>query len=389
MHPIASIDIRKCKSIGKGHPWIYPKAIIAITGEVSRGSLVALHNTEGICFGLGVYNDYSLYRIRILSLNAKDSTFSLFDIVQQKLRQAFLLRQALQLPNKKTTAYRLCNSEGDFLSGLTIDYFAALLVVASSAYWIEANQALIKDCIYALFPGADIIWLSQTKVLKQDGWNVSSSVPSIQKKIIKEDGVFFEVQFGISQKTGLYLDQRQNHLRIASLAKDKTVLDLYCYTGGFALHAAKSGAKKITAVDSSETAIQQAKNNALLNKIDNIDFIVDDARNYLSKADEYDLIILDPPKLAPSKKHIEAAKNYYRFLHRVLFQSMQANALLLTCNCSAALANQVFLDLINQQAYAVGKTLQILGNFGPANCHPILPSFPEGNYLTALLLRII
>ena len=190
------------------------------------------------------------------------------------------------------------------------------------------------------------------------------------------------------QKTGLFIDQRENHERIASLASGKRVLDLYTYTGGFALHAAKSGARHVTAVDSSKQAIEMARMNAELNQVENVEFIVSDSRNYLNQAADYDLIILDPPKLVPSKKHLLQAKNYYRFLHREIFKNMRPGSLLMTCNCSSALSTLEFLNLVTSQSGPVAKQLRVLGVYGPASCHPMLPGFPEGNYLTALLLAI-
>lgn len=146
---------------------------------------------------------------------------------------------------------------------------------------------------------------------------------------------------------------------------------------------------KVTAIDSSAPAILKAKQNAALNQIKTIDFIEADARDYLSQAGEYDLIILDPPKLVPSQQHLQRAKNYYRYLHREIFKAMHPGSLLMTCNCSSALSTDEFTTLVASQATAVGKNTRVLGIFGPASCHPTLPAFPEGNYLTAVLLAIV
>ncbi len=151
------------------------------------------------------------------------------------------------------------------------------------------------------------------------------------------------------------------------------MLDLYSYTGGFALHAAMAGASRVTAVDSSSLAIEQARQNALINGLsDSIEFIEADA-----------------PKLVPSQQHLEKAKNYYRFLHREIFKAMQSGSLLMTCNCSSALSPMDFCNLVSAQAAMVKKQVRILGIFGPASCHPTLSAFPEGNYLTAVLLAVV
>jgi 23S rRNA (cytosine1962-C5)-methyltransferase len=300
-----------------------------------------------------------------------------------------MIRQSIGLPNDLTTAYRLFNSEGDGLSGLTIDCFNQACVVSSSAYWVEKNKAVIEALIREIMPAQHVYWMAQPKPLLQDGWEIVSSIEISGKEQVLEVGVLYEVDFANTQKTGLFLDQRENHQRMAGLARGKRVLDLYTYTGGFALHAAKSGAISVTAVDSSLQAIKLAKRNATLNRLDSIEFIEADARDYLSQVGQYDLIILDPPKLVPSQRHKERAKNYYRFLHRETFKHMTPGSILMTCNCSSALSAHEFTLLVSAQAMAVGKIARILGVYGPSSCHPTLAAFPEGHYLTAVLLAVV
>jgi len=374
----------------RGHPWIFPKAISRTTGLLITGQLVEVYNEQNQCIAVGAYNEHSLYRVRVLALATESFDSSSYQsILTHRLQQAYQLRRSINLPNEGTTAYRLFNSEADGLSGLTIDYFNDVVVVASSAYWVEANRELLLVILTKLHPKVDIIWFPQVNALKQDGWKdpVSSEV-KIETDIL-EGGVRLHVAFENAQKTGLFLDQRENHQRLAALSKGKKVLDLYTYHGGFALHAAHAGARQVTAVDSSAAAIRQAEYNAQLNGLTNIDFIVADARDYLSHAGQYDVVVLDPPKLAPSRKHVQQAKNYYRFLHREVFKHMMPGSLLMTCNCSSALSSQEFSALVGSQASAVGKQARILGVYGPASCHPTVSAFPEGDYLTALLVAVV
>lgn len=380
----------KKTTIQRGHPWIFPKAIAKIINQPKTGELVLIEDENKEAIGFGVYNEHSLYRVRVLSLmTTSQEQPSLESIITHKLKAAIMLRQSLLLPSEATTAYRLFNSEGDGLSGLTIERFNQVCVVSSSAYWVESNKELIINLLKETLNTDEILWFPQEKALAQDGWKKTQAYSSNQIECIKEEGIYFEVQFANAQKTGLFLDQRENHVRIAKLAKGKRVLDLYSYSGGFALHAAKAGAKHVTAVDSSANAIAALKKNMTLNQIDNIEAITGDARDFLVKANDYDLIILDPPKLVPSKQHIQRAKNYYRFLHREVFKAMLPGSLLMTCNCSSALDTQAFTELVYLQAAHVDKAVRILGVFGPAYCHPTLPVFPEGNYLTAVLLGIV
>ncbi|WED44545.1 class I SAM-dependent rRNA methyltransferase [Legionella cardiaca] len=389
MNAIVYLHKAKENTIKRGHPWIFPKAIIKTSGKLITGQLVDIFSSEGEQLGVGVYNEHSLYRVRVLALaweNIDKSSIS--TIAKHRLMQALAIRKNLNLPNERTNAYRLFNSEADGLSGLTIDRFNQMTVVASSAFWVEANKDAIIKCINEQLPD-QVVWLAQQKPLAQDGWKQISDELITANTEVLEEGIIYQIDFSQAQKTGLFLDQRENHQRIANLAKGKRVLDLYCYVGGFALHAAKAGAIRVTAVDSSAQAILQAKHNAEINDIKTIEFIQADARDYLAHAADYDLIILDPPKLVPSQQHLQRAKNYYRFLHREIFKTMRSGSLLMTCNCSSALSTLEFTALVSNQAAAVGKNARVLGVFGPASCHPTLPVFPEGNYLTAVLLAIV
>lgn len=381
----------KQKSIVRGHPWIFPKAIAKTSGKLVTGELVDIYDEEGSLLGVGAYNEHSLYRVRILALANEQCDFSHYKpLIKHRLQQALWVRMALNLPNDKVTAYRLFNSEADGLSGLTIDRFNETAVVSSTAYWVESNKEVIIQTLHELYADLEIIWLPQVKSLAQDGWSKTFDEQLSQKKVeVFEAGIVYQIEFANAQKTGLFIDQRENHERIANVCKGKKVLDLYTYTGGFALHAARAGAAEVTAVDSSAQAIAQAKHNAFLNSLKHIDFIEADARDYLSKAGDYDVIILDPPKLVPSKQHLQKAKNYYRFLHREVFKYMKVGSLLMTCNCSSALSAPEFTALVSAQASAVGKQARIIGVYGPASCHPTLASFPEGNYLTAVLIAVV
>ena len=292
MKPIVYLNQNKEATVLRGHPWIFPKAISKMKGTPVTGELVAVHDSQNIYVGVGLYNEHSLYRVRMLAYAWESSeTTSLADIIQYRLQQAALVRQALNLPNKNTNAFRLVNSEADGLSGLTIEYFNGICVVASSAYWVEANKAIILSALEKVFACASIIWLPQSKPLAQDGWKETNETgESLPHGVeVLEAGIKYQIDFSNAQKTGLFIDQRENHQRIGNLAAGKRVLDLYTYTGGFALHAAMGGAQQITAIDKSAQAIEQAKINAQINGFNNIEFIAADSRDYLTKAGEYDI----------------------------------------------------------------------------------------------------
>jgi 23S rRNA (cytosine1962-C5)-methyltransferase len=380
----------KTKPIAQGHPWVFPKAIARSTGALKTGELISVHTAEGEVIGWGAYNEHSLYRVRLLAYADENGVQpNITDIINRRLSQAISLRRLIGLPNKDTDAYRLCNSEGDGLSGLTIDVFGDIIVVSSSAFWVEANRSNIEPILQKHLCAREIIWISQSKTLQQDGWNTPAVAAQAANVKVKEAGIAYHIDFQQTQKTGLYLDQRENHQRIAALAQGKRVLDLYCFTGGFALHAAKAGAKEVLGIDSSAAAIAQATQNAELNSLSNVKFMEADVRENLAMAADYDIIILDPPKLVPSRKHLNKAVQHYRFLHREIFNHCQPGSMLLTCNCSSALALDHFIHIIGESAAASHKHTRILGTFGAGPDHPMLAAFPEGNYLQAVLLAII
>lgn len=386
-----ALNSSKQQKIIAGHPWVFPNAIQHIIGEPKTGDWVEIFDHEKNRIGGGFYNHNSLYRVRIIANQNLLNQFKTWqEIIKYRLEQALQLRHTLNLPNELHTSYRLCNSECDGLSGLIIDVLHDVIVISSNAFWVEANRQTITDIIQNMFKNHSLLWFGQAKALKQDGWLTPyRDEPKSLTTTIKENGVLFEIHFDNIQKTGIYIDQRENHARLANLTKGKKVLDLYTYHGGFALHAAKAGALCVTAVDSSQAAIEHAIRNASLNHTNNIDWKVGDATEYLQQAGNYDVVILDPPKLIPSKKHLNQAKNLYRFLHRQLFKVMKTGGILMTCNCSSALSPQDFTNLVAQQANLEGRQIQILGVFGPALCHPTMPIFPEGQYLTAVLLSVM
>lgn len=385
-----TLQANKQKPIIFGHPWVFPKAIAAQDRGLQCGDVVAVFAADGRRVGSGVYNPNSLYRVRMLAYTKEDlAELSLEEIVSARLRAAKSLRHQLGLPNATTNAFRLFNSEGDGLSGLTIDIYNTIAVVASSAYWTQANRELIENCLQKIYPVETILWFGQKKSLQQDGWQDVNNTVIQQQVSVKSHGIQFAIDFSETQKTGLYLDQQDNHRRIAELTRDKKVLDLYCYTGGFALHAAKAGAAKVTAIDSSPAAIAAAQKNAQANGLEQqIEFIAADAREMLSTAKDYDLVILDPPKIIPSRRHIKQGEQYYRFLHNELFKVLRQDTLVFSCNCSAAMEKERFAQLINQASHHQQRELRFLGAFGPALDHPLLEHFPEGNYLHAILIAI-
>jgi len=383
--------------------------------------------------GWGVYNPQSMYRVRILchattnpqlmkkikSCNDNEVE-AMTCILEDKIDAAVQTRLALMLPSDDTDTYRLINGEGDGLSGLAVDVLGGkVAVVMSSAAWVEIHKDTILKALenaFAKHPkysdaNMDVVWRTTPSRLKQDGYAAPESEGTqIEAEnddevvITTESGVRYRsFPYGQGQKTGVYCDQRENRLSLSSFCKDKKVLDLCCYHGGFSLNALIHGdAAHCTGVDSSEDAIQTCRSNADLNGYsdeDRVEFVRADIANFMREkiADgtKYDVIALDPPKLAPSVQGLDRASRKYHALNRdaIKLISEENGGLLMTCTCSAAMTQkdggQYFLNMVQQAAVAAGRSVTLLRKSGAASCHTQNPAgYPAGAYLTAALFHV-
>jgi len=387
MHKII-IKPGKAKPFFHGESIVFSGAIKSVSGNPEAAELVSVWDAKEHFIGMGVFNPHSQYRVRLLSFSNTELALSLPEIVGVRLREAQKCRQVLNLPNDNTNAYRLCNSEGDTLSGLTIDVFADTAVVSATAYWVELHRDLITQILQESFP--NIIWKSQQKSLVQDGYSLAIPTENFSKIItIKENDVLYQVDLSEGQKTGFYCDQRENRMIVRSHAQGRTVLDCFCYSGGFALNAAKGGAKRAVGIDSSDAALTLAEENAKLNKLTNVTFVKSKVETFLDEAHDYDFIILDPPKLAPNAKSLPRAKKLYFKINHQALTILDVGGLLLTCSCSNAMSKEIFTSVLMAAAKKAGKRVEILHNFEASLDHPYPKNALYGNYLKGVLLKVI
>jgi len=383
--------------------------------------------------GYGVYNPHSMYRVRILChatqhpVLAKDSKRKqktrvedhdseiLKSILERKMSDAMNLRLAMNLPSESTDTYRLVNGEGDGCSGLAVDIIGgSTAIVMSSAAWCEVHKVAIVEVLEGLlndhpsYNGVDIdiIWRNTPSRLKQDGYELSfeseASDEDDTEVIATESSVkYLTYPYSNGQKTGFYCDQRDNRLMVAEYCRDKRVLDLCCYNGGFALNAMVQGAAQCVGVDSSQDAIDAATANAMKNELDpaKVSFVREDIAVYMKSAmneeEEFDVIVLDPPKLAPNLSTLDKASRKYHALNRDAMNliNREMGGLLLTCTCSAAMTQkdggQYFLNTVNGAGLSAKRRVTLLRVNGAAPCHTQSPaSFPAGAYLTAALFHV-
>jgi 23S rRNA G2069 N7-methylase RlmK/C1962 C5-methylase RlmI len=431
------------KSFRNGNQLVFSKAIQQVDSNnrtVTTGTLVEVlveADSPGppMSLGYGVYNTHSLYRIRFLChryvhtylYTALRSTCTTADaamalILRHHVRAAVQGRRALSLPTANTDTYRLINGEGDHLSGLAVDMIRNVAVVMSSAAWCQIHAAAIRQALEAELPvGTEIVWKTTTSRLEQDGYTVASAVketavvelqeeeegkeqPMVEERVVisTENSIQYETfPYATGQKTGVYCDQRENRCNVAQLCAHKRVLDLCCYHGGFSLNAAIHGpATFCTGVDSSAEAIAISERNARLNQCeDRTEFIRADITAYLQEAyrqkQTYDVIVLDPPKLAPSTASLDKARRKYHAFNRDAIKLIDPNqgGLLFTCTCSAAMTQRdggrYFLDMVHTAALAAGRSITLMRVSGAAGCHTQSPmAWPAGAYLTTALFYV-
>ncbi len=405
----------KAKLFQEGNPLIYGGACRDVIGEeLSAGDEVLVVESGGACLGRGIYNPHSQYRVRVLS-RVDEATFSLSfeDLIKYRFRQAASIRTALGL-GESTSVYRLVNGEGDRLSGLIIDVMGDVVVIQSSAIWCEINKSVIERSLrevlneHTLFQSeTQFLWRRATSRLKQDGADdigldiegpEEETSEDCYSRVVLENGVKYSINPWEGQKTGFYSDQRANRDMIRQLARDKKVLDTFCYTGGFSVNAMLGGAKDVTCVDSSQRALDEMARNVEMNDIDAAKVTVrkDDCIAFMREQldshgeGQYDIVICDPPKLAPKRTAVPKAVGKYTKINRLGMQLTRSGGLLLTCTCSAAMTQQpeIFRRMLQDAARQAGVEISILSTTGAASCHVMNPSYPEGSYLTAVLCSV-
>lgn len=407
---------------------------------IEDGSQIHNDISKGNCIGFGVFNPSSMYRVRILCHQASHpdlfqqvkqivknndgnsgSHQAVAAIVKNKMSDAIRARLALNLPSSDTDTYRLFNGEGDGLSGLAIDIIGGqVAAVMSSAAWCEVyrttiteavNDALSEHPIYSSGDQLKLVWRRTMNRLRQDGIeNINDDEEGGNNEdnqsciVATENGIQYNT-YPLSnevQKTGFYCDQRVNKESLAKLCSGKRVLDLCCYSGGFSLNSLVHGkAASCVGVDSSQDAIDVATANAKLNGLDSdeIKFIRDDISNFMktaiSNGDKFDVIILDPPKLAPSTNDVDRASRKYHALNRdaIKLINEEEGGILLSCTCSAAITQkqggQFFLETVKGASLAAQRQIVHLQSSNAAPCHVSCPvSFPAGKYLTAALFFV-
>jgi 23S rRNA (cytosine1962-C5)-methyltransferase len=386
----------KEKAVLQRHPWVFSGALEKVKGSPANGDVVKVISSNNDFLAYGYFNDQSRVAVRLLEWNEDQQINE--NWYTQKINAAISSR-AQFLTNTTTNTYRLIFSEADFLPGLIVDKYADFLSVQILSTGIEKAKAIIIDVLCKALKPKGIFDRSDATARTHEGITAENGLlwgeaPAEFIAVI-ENGITYHINIAEGQKSGFYCDQRDNRKLLAGYAKGKTVLDCFSYSGGFTLNAFKEGAVAVTSVDSSALAIETLNQNITLNKFGKKQHIAIQSdvnkqlRIFKEEGKKFDIIVLDPPKYAPSRSALDRAARAYKDLNRLGLLLLESGGLLATFSCSGAVDIETFKQIIAWAALDAGKEVQVIRQFAQPEDHPVRLSFPEGEYLKGLLVRVL
>jgi len=372
-----------------GHPWLFSNEIASLDGPATPGAAVEVFTADGQRLGTGYYNPHSLIAARILTRKTESIDTSGFFLAA--LQKALEYRRGIC---GDLDALRLVHGEGDGLPGLVVDRYADVLSVQLLTAGMERRREPIVAALAELLAPRAIVGRNDSASRELEGLPrtvelLLGTAPGLVEVTV--NGLRLAVEVMAGQKTGLFLDQRENCRRLEGLVQGSEVLDLFCYAGGWSLHAAQYGAKRVTGVDVSATAIGQARENARLNsRDDRCHFVAADVFDFLreQRGRRYGTVILDPPAFIKSRKHLEEGKKGYLTVNRRALEMVAPGGFLVTCSCSHHLDRATFLALIAQAAQQARRNVRLVEMRGQASDHPVLPVCPETDYLKCAVVYV-
>ncbi len=386
----------KEKPVLQKHPWVFSGAIARVDGNPTDGDTVLVADSQGQPLACGGYNSRSQIRVRIWTWDLDEAVDAGF--FAEQLRRSWERRESLRAANH-TTAYRLVNAESDRLPGLVVDRYGDFIAVQFLTLAAERWRSEIVDALVQLCHPAGIYERSDVDVRRKEGLPLVAGLiwgeePPDTVQIL-EHGRKFLVDIKRGQKTGFYLDQRENRRRVAQYAPDRDMLNCFCYTGGFSVYAGAAGALRIVNVDTSRDALALARRNMALNGLAVADdeYVEGDVfqvlRAYRDQGRTFDLVVLDPPKFAVSQAQVQAATRGYKDINLLAMQILRPGGILATFSCSGLVSPDLFQKVVFGASVDAGRDVQILEKLTQASDHPILLSFPESEYLKGLICRVI
>lgn len=380
------------RRIKAGHPWVFSNEIGRIEGTSEPGAACELCDVTGSFVGIGYHNPHSLIAVRVLS-RQRDNIDSL-EFFEQRIAAALAHRRAIY-PHLET--FRLVYGESDFLPGLVVDKYGDYLSLQLLSAGMDRRRGLILEALQRLLAPKGVIARNDVSVRGLEGLPegvecVAGEVP--QFVTIQENGLSFEVDLWQGQKTGGFLDQKENHLLLQGIAAGQDVLDCFCYSGSWACHAGFFGARSVLGVDISERAVALAARNAALNGLsDRVSFEECDAfdrlRSLKLEGRSFGVVVLDPPAFVKNRKNIAEATKGYITINRRALELLQPGGYLVTCSCSYHMGRESFREMLTTASRQARREVRLVTSRTQAPDHPVLLSFPESEYLKCLVLQVV
>lgn len=378
------------RRIRGGHPWVFSNEIQDIRGERVPGGAAGVYDAGGGFLGSGYYNPNSLIAARILSREREEIDSAAF--FRERIARALALRRRLY---PELATFRVVHGEGDFLPGLVVDKYGDWLSVQLLTAGMEARRAAVVEALTELMAPKGIIARNDVAVRGLEGLpeRVEVLCGEIPESVeVEEHGLRFRVDLKGGQKTGHFLDQKENHLMLKGIAAGKRVLDCFSYSGSWGVHAAAFGAAEVTCVDISERAAALARENATLNGVEGIVRVevcdaFDRLRSLGHEGRRFGVVVLDPPAFVKSKKALKEAEKGYLTINRRAMELLDEGGYLITCSCSYHMGREPFRELLAQAARQAGRQMRVVEIRSQAPDHPVLLAVPETEYLKCFVLQ--
>ena len=386
---------RRDKAILRRHPWVFSGAVESVTGNPDPGDVVDIHAADGRWLARGAYSPKSQIRVRIWTWNQEEEVDE--DFIQERITLSIAARDELGIP-KSTNAYREVHGESDSIPGLIVDRYGDYRVVQFLSVGVERWKDEIVDVLSShgrcegIYERSDVDVRALEGLEPRSGSLIGGEPP---KRIqIHEGERRYLVDVRNGQKTGFFLDQRENRGLVANWIRGGEVLDCFCYSGGFTVAGLGAGAERITAVDQSTTALALAEENIRLNgfPVEDVEFLAEDVfkslRKFRDRGRSFDAVILDPPKFAATSAQVDRAARGYKDVNLLAFKLLRVGGYLLTFSCSGGVNPQLFQKIVADAALDAGVDAVIIGWLSQASDHPAKVYFPEGRYLKGLMCQI-
>ena len=376
------------------HPWLFAGAIAAVRGAPRDGDAVEVFANDGTWLARGTWSGVSQIRVRLWTW-AQDEAIDM-DLLRSRIRRAIAGR-ARVIADEHTTAYRLIFSESDGIPGLIVDRYGEHLVMQLLTVGAAVRVDEIVTCLREELKPASIYERSDADVRAKEGLDRREGVrwgqlPEAPIDVL-ENGYRMAIELQAGQKTGAYLDQRLNHARVARYCRDADVLSCFSYTGGFEVHAAGAGAARLTAIDSSAAALEQAERNLQRNNsaipCEQIEGnVFSELRRFRAEGRQFDVIILDPPKFAANAAQVDKACRGYKDINLLGMQLLRPGGILATFSCSGLVGADLFQKVVFGASVDAKRDVQMLERLSQSPDHPVLLSFPESDYLKGLICQV-